>query len=256
MRTILGVSLIALVAVAQPAFADVPNKARALADRGRAAHDQHDYAGAIAAFTEAYAIAPAPALLFNLAQAYRLAGRCDDASLMYRRFLASNPPDDARALAEIHLVAVERCAHKLDVVADPKPAKIALPKAPLHPAVIGDNRSAHGTHAKIGLGLAIGGAVALGVAGYYALDAHDTSQEVQRRYQGGEKWKQLAELDAKGERSATIARVAGVTGLVAAAVGATVMVKEHRAKKREGGKRTVVVAPLARGANVSLMWRY
>jgi tetratricopeptide (TPR) repeat protein len=256
MRRVLGVCLIAGIAVAQPAFADVPNKARSLADRGRAAHDQHDYAGAIAAFTEAYAIAPAPALLFNLAQAYRLAGRCDDASLMYRRFLASNPPDDARALAEIHLTAVERCAHKLDVVTDPKPAKIRLPTAPPKPVALSDDRSAHGTHAKIGLSLAIGGAVALGVAGYYALDAHGTSQDVQRRYENGEKWKELAALDAQGERAATIARIAGVTGLVAAAVGATVLVKERRAQKRERGKRTVLVAPLARGANVSMAWQF
>ena len=99
--------LVAIVvcAVAGHAAADsVPTRARTLAERGRAAHDARDYAGAIAAFTEAYAIAPAPALLFNLAQAYRLAGRCDDASLMYRRFLASSPSDDARGLAELHLL--------------------------------------------------------------------------------------------------------------------------------------------------------
>ena len=35
-------------------------------------------------------------LLFNLAQAYRLQGNCDDAALMYRRYLATNPGVEQR----------------------------------------------------------------------------------------------------------------------------------------------------------------
>src|SRR5215470_17918444 len=115
------VAVLAALALAAPAEvrADnawsgaVPAKARALAERGRALHDAGDYASAITAFTQAYVIAPSPALLFNLAQAYRLQGDCEDASLMYRRYLASSPSAEERALAESQLAAVERCMHKL-----------------------------------------------------------------------------------------------------------------------------------------------
>jgi tetratricopeptide (TPR) repeat protein len=116
-----ALSVVAALALASSASAradTVPNRARDLAERGRTAHDAKDYATAIASFTEAYALAPAPGLLFNLAQVYRLRGSCDDAALMYRRFLATNPPDDARQLAEAHLSTVERClAAKLPTLA-------------------------------------------------------------------------------------------------------------------------------------------
>src|SRR5690349_21094377 len=81
----------------------VPQKARELADKGRAYHDAGDYMKAVAAFKEAYVLAPSPALLFNIAQAYRLAGDCDDAAWMYRRYLDTNPGPERRSLAETHL---------------------------------------------------------------------------------------------------------------------------------------------------------
>jgi len=97
----------------------IPQKARLLAERGRALHDAGDYGNAIIAFKEAYVIAPSSGLLFNLAQAYRLQGNCDDAALMYRRYLDTAPSRDGRALAVGHLVTVERCAHDQGVAIEP-----------------------------------------------------------------------------------------------------------------------------------------
>lgn len=244
-------TIVAMLACAGVAAADpIPMRARALAERGRAAHDAHDYAGAIAAFTEAYALAPAPALLFNLAQAYRLAGRCDDAAVMYRRFLASSPPDDARQLAEQHLATVDRCAKDLTVIPDRTIVRVTLPPAPP------PERPRHDHHwstpKKTGVGLAIGGGVALAIAGFYALDAHQTSNEVERRYAAGEKWNKLAPLDAEGRRQQTYAEVAGVTGVVLAGAAATILVVDHNRHKRR-----LDVAPLSsRGARVSLAWQF
>src|SRR5512143_3140072 len=87
----------------------IPDRARALANKGRVYHDAGDYNAAIAAFKEAYVLAPSPGLLFHIAQAYRLAGSCDDAAWMYRRFLDTNPSGPNRDLAEQHLSAVEKC---------------------------------------------------------------------------------------------------------------------------------------------------
>src|SRR5215470_15454178 len=135
------VAVLAALALAAPAEvrADnawsgaVPAKARALAERGRAYHDAGDYAAAITAFTQAYVMAPSPALLFNLAQAYRLQGDCDDAALMYRRYLATGPSLDERALAESHLATVERCVHKiaLHIPVEQTPALAVLPPSAL-----------------------------------------------------------------------------------------------------------------------------
>src|SRR5262249_1560300 len=109
---------VALVAAAPPARAEemlrpdqIPEKARVLAEGGRHYHDAGDYEQAIAAFKEAYVLAPSPGLLFNLAQAYRLAGQCDDAAWMYRRYLDASPAADRRAIAENHLAIVEKCGH-------------------------------------------------------------------------------------------------------------------------------------------------
>src|SRR5689334_25429236 len=64
------------------------DQARDLYAEGSRLYDQADYAGAIAAFEKAYAAYPAPALLFNLAQAHRLLGpaHCREALDYYERY--------------------------------------------------------------------------------------------------------------------------------------------------------------------------
>src|SRR5690606_28579845 len=94
-------------------------------------HDRGDYARAIAAFKEAYVLAPSPGLLFNLAQAYRLRGNCDDAALMYRRYIAAAPRSaDERALAEAHLATVVRCVQKRNLNLPPDEAMARIPVPP------------------------------------------------------------------------------------------------------------------------------
>ena len=66
--------------------------ARARREGPRVSRRRRLHEAAVAAFKEAYVLAPSPGLLFNIAQAYRLAGNCDDAAWMYRRFLDTNPP--------------------------------------------------------------------------------------------------------------------------------------------------------------------
>src|SRR4051812_40489726 len=186
-----ALAFIVVEAVAVIAFApvsagaeswSVPVKARLLADRGRAFHDAGDYAKAIAAFIQAYVIAPSPALLFNLAQAYRLQGNCDDAALMYRRYLATNPGSEQRALAEAHLASVERCLHKLALhipVETASRGRIAPPGVEPPATVTAGPVSRRAQIEKdIGLGLAIGGGVSLAVAAYYAIQAHEAENDV------------------------------------------------------------------------------
>jgi tetratricopeptide (TPR) repeat protein len=212
----------------------IPTKARTLADRGRAFHDAGDYPSAIAAFTQAYVIAPSPALLFNLAQAYRLQGNCDDAALMYQRYLATNPDPEQRALAELHLANVERCLHKLALHIPVETASGRVIAAPPPPeALVVTTRVPVASHRAqiekdVGIGLAIGGGVSVAIAAYYAVQAHDAANDVAAAYAQGGKWKDIAPSDARGQSDARAAKLFGVGGAVGLAGGlVTYLIGRH-----------------------------
>lgn len=251
-----------LVALAGPARADekvpperVPQKARELAEKGRAYHDAGDYMKAVAAFKEAYVLAPSPALLFNIAQAYRLAGDCDDAAWMYRRYLDSSPGSERRTLAENHLASVEKCGHGGLVVTPPsldaKPPVAAPGSEPYLPtANIVDATPASKTK-KAALWVGIGGGLALVGAAYFAWDASDASSNVSDLYKHGGKGSDVAAQDARGQRSSELATALGIGGgLAVATAGVLYMVGRHYEAQH------VAVAPHAHGAEVSLSWRF
>jgi hypothetical protein len=54
--------------------------------KGGEAYASGDYAAAVSAFRRAYELLPAPALLFNIAQALRMNGSCEEAVTYYRLF--------------------------------------------------------------------------------------------------------------------------------------------------------------------------
>jgi tetratricopeptide (TPR) repeat protein len=234
---------------------DVPAKARSLAERGRLLHDAGDYANAIVAFTQAYVIAPSPALLFNLAQAYRLLGDCDDAALMYRRYLATKPSPEGRALAELHLANVERCIRKLSlhipvetsngvmVASKPDPlATAAVVSAPSHKAQIEKD---------IGVGLVLGGSVALVAAGYYAVQAHSAANQVDALYAKGANWEDIAPIDSRGRSAATNARLFGGGAALGIGVGVALYLLG-----RHSEHIPVTVVPTSHGADVSMLWAF
>jgi len=234
----------------------IPDKARKLAERGRTYHASRDYAHAIAAYKEAYVIAPSPGLLFNLAQAYRLSGSCDDALMMYHRYLETGPSPEGRTVAEGHLHSVERCAHKqgLNIPIDPQLEHIAvLPPSP-GASIWGTSRPAsRGQHLKeAGIGLTLAGSVAMSVALYYGFKAHDASAAVEDAYARGAKWKDVQAIDERGQRSALLAKAFGIGGGLAVASGVTLYVLGKRAER----STPIAVLPNHHGAEVSLAWRF
>nr|HEX4318067.1 tetratricopeptide repeat protein [Kofleriaceae bacterium] len=261
MRAVVAISLCALapaVAYADAradsphadggARSDVPAKARELAERGMAYHAAGDYDAAVAAFTEAYALAPAPALLFDLAQAYRLGGHCDDAVIMYRRFLSSTPGGDARAVAEGHLTAMERCSTSL--AATTGGGGQELPAASVHAAAVAPASARAPLYRDLGIGAIGGGAIALGVATLYGVRAHDASDAVSTAYQHGGSWGAIRATDARGQRDADIATASAITGVVAIGAGvALYYLSAHH-------ERAVAVVPRAGGAEVHAAWRW
>jgi len=257
-------ALLAAIALAAPAVeADssdpVPQRARKLADRGRELHQRGDYARAVAAFKEAYVLAPSPGLLFNLAQAYRLQGQCDDAVDMYRRYLAAAPSSvEERPLAEAHLATVVRCVQKrrLNLPPDAAMEHIPVPPAPGPDPLFIDDTAPPRSHGKVlrevGLGATLGGAVALGTAAYFGFRASSAAADVERLYAQGASWRVIAPIHERGERAETTARWLGIGGGVGAAAGLTLFVLGRRADRTS----PVTVAPARDGARIGLSWTF
>jgi hypothetical protein len=87
----------------------VDAKARELFQAGQAAYDRKAYGAAAALFRQSYAIVASPALLYDLAQAERLAGECSAALVHYRQFAAASP-SALPADIEDKIAEVERCS--------------------------------------------------------------------------------------------------------------------------------------------------
>ncbi|HEY0993754.1 MAG TPA: tetratricopeptide repeat protein [Kofleriaceae bacterium] len=237
---------------------DVPAKARMLAERGRAFHDAGDYANAITAFTQAYVIAPSPALLFNLAQAYRLQGDCEDAALMYRRYLATNPSAQGQALAETHLASVERCVHMLSLhipVERASSRAVPPPPPPRESVVVTRTQPAPSRRAQIekdvGVGLVLGGTVALAAATYYTVAAHNASSDVAAAYATGAKWKDVAPIDERGKTAAARAKILGAGGVLGVAGGIVAYLIGRHTEQLP-----VTVAPTRHGVELGMSWAF
>ncbi len=241
-------ALIAMLAVATPAWADDVARARALDDQGRAAHAAGDYAAAIRSFKEAYVLAPSPGVLFNLAQAYRLSGDCVDAVLMYRAYLATSPTQDEREISETHLANEMRCASPPPLAppaAPPPLVNIPAPPPP-PPAVAG-----HHTERDVGIGFAIAGGAALAGALYFAIDAHEAANDVSKFYGTGGAYGSIAETDARGRSSAHWAEGLGIGGAVAIVAGGTLYYLGHRTERPP-----LDVSITAHGARAGVTWHF
>lgn len=266
--------MLAALLAAQSAYADnalrperIPARAKELATRGRIYHDAGDYAAAVAAFKEAYVLAPSPGLLFNLAQAYRLAGNCDEATWMYRRFLDTNPGGTNRDLAQQHLAVTSKCGSgglRMTVIPPKLAVKVPNPQGAALGASLGA-AAAGGeevrledtpeldrarTYKKYGVVVGAAGGVALLGAGFYALQARDAAQNVEEKYKRGGKWEEVREDDARGQRDATFAKILGVSGGVAVASGVIL----YAIGRHYESDKQLAVMPTKNGAQVSLSW--
>jgi hypothetical protein len=108
-----------------PAPAGPTEDARMLFNVGAQAYQKGDFAAAVAAFEQAYRLAPRPGILFSLGQAHRkhyyTAGRRPEhlraAIASYREYLAKVEQGGRRSDAAEALVELEALASKLDMTA-------------------------------------------------------------------------------------------------------------------------------------------
>ena len=108
-----GTIAVPAVAVAQTAARiDKKQVAKQYVEAGLAAQSAGDYDAAVTFYSKAYELVPHPTLIFNLAQAHRLAGRIELALSLYRRYLAEEPNGPQAKTARELVGEIE--AHKAD----------------------------------------------------------------------------------------------------------------------------------------------
>jgi tetratricopeptide (TPR) repeat protein len=134
----------------EPATTDPARSAEQLFVEGRAHYQRGDYPQAIDSFSRAYALFPAPLLLFNLAQAQRLTGDCPAALRHYRRFVELTPAATEGPTAQHHIRTLEATcgptvplpAAPLGAAANPSPDKSSRPALDIARPAPAETRSA------------------------------------------------------------------------------------------------------------------
>ncbi len=158
------------------AHAETPAEEQAHAHfrQGRAYVEAKVYDKAIEEFDAAYKLAPLPDLIFNIAQAYRLAGDPDRAVDAYKRYLAAQSSgeeaDESRAhVAELSKIIDARNAQNAAVLAEQRrQAELMIQQDQATRASVEQVRQGNARGRKIGWVVAVVSAVLM-VGGFYEM---------------------------------------------------------------------------------------
>ncbi len=203
---------LALVLAASTAAAQTADPA-ALEASGSKHFELAEYPAAIADFKEAFRISDRPELLFNIAQAYRLAGDCGQARTFYKTYLRRVP--DAPNADQVRVRIDEPCA-------DPAPA-VAPTETPVQPVQGPQPVVVPGRRWKTTAGFATAGAGVLGVGlgvvfGVRGRSKADELRDACAVECSSETAKSLDDAGSAANRNAVIGFVAGgallATGVV------------------------------------------
>lgn len=166
------VALVLMLALCPVAYAD-KEKAKELFKKGMTQYKLEHYDEAIAEFEAAYAEEQSPVLLFNIAQAHRLARRPRIALNFYRKYLRDLPEAPNRDQVEKEIAGLEEDVKRLDTEeaerrqreaeAQRAAQQAAVPAAPAPPPVAEKPRWPLWVGIGAGALAVVGGAVALGV---------------------------------------------------------------------------------------------
>jgi len=132
----LAVTLLALAVGGGPALASEPSAARQAYDQATAAFGLGHYAEAAEKYETAFSLRPDPALLYNAAQAYRLAGNRPRALELYRNYLRLYPNRQNADEARNHVAALTKALEEEMAVPSARPVAAAPTPAPAPPAPV------------------------------------------------------------------------------------------------------------------------
>jgi hypothetical protein len=210
------ITLLEITARAQPNAED-------LYTQGQAAYERADYAIAIAKWQASYDLSKEAGLLFNLAQAKRLANDCVGAIATYRRFdeADTDVTSDQHKLAKDFVRELEgTCPQSLPIVTTPLTTKPTVKEEPQVPRLPPDHDQA-GRSWKIA-GVVTGGVGIMTIAVGLGLGHHGATigDEITAACTTNCDWTVLKDKEARGKRFVTIGRTLDVVGVAAIAGGA------------------------------------
>ncbi len=239
---------VVLALLASVAAAQTPEQ---LYTQGQHAYDEKRYDDAVALWTRSYEASHLPALLFNIAQAYRLHGDCSKAVEHYKKFLELDPKSPQRSTAQGFVAELTPCP-----VAQPEPAPPPAAAPPLTPVTVVVtpppqqpqqpvvDRDEGGGKRLAAVVVAGGSVLARAGGAYFGHKASQLGDEVTAACKTGCVWSTVASKDADGKSAETkqwIFLGVGTAGLVASGVLYYLGASE----------RHVVVVPRGDGAAVS-----
>ena len=240
-----------LVASAAHADDDAHARADAVYKEGEQLYADKQYLAAAARFEASYAIEADPAVLFNIAQAYRLGRACAQAARFYHQFIDKVPSPPDRDKLDRYITEMDACA-KAEAAAT-------------QPTVIHDTRVVHDTQVVhvadhpsrvLPLALGAGGLLSLGIAAYFTYDVHQIQRDREAACPPGclygDVLPRLQHLDDRGHRAEIGEVVFYAVGGAAVIASAVLFVLDHRAP----ADRVVTVAPLPGGGSVAASWRF
>lgn len=115
-----------------PVWAAEPSaEARRLYAEGKAQYAQGHYAEAVGLFERSYALSESTALLFNMAQAHRLAGpaHCADAVALYQSYLAAEPEAENKKEVAERIAQLGDCVEAAEPTAPTAPTSARVAKS-------------------------------------------------------------------------------------------------------------------------------
>jgi tetratricopeptide (TPR) repeat protein len=150
--------MVSWVCVAHPCRADDPVTTREAGkhfDRGVVLYGEGDYAGALAEFKRAHALAPNPAVLYDIGQAEYQLKDYAAALVTFRRFLADAPPSSPqRDEVEGNLDVLRTRVGRIGVATVPPGADVTVDDQPIGKTPLADHRLVSVGHRKVTASLA------------------------------------------------------------------------------------------------------
>lgn len=215
-------AIVLALALAPPARAAddaAAPEAREAVRRGRAHFQLQEYDAAIAAWKEAWRLRPAPSLLFNIAQAERLAGRAAESKRAYEAFLRDAPDAPNRGEVEEQLTRLDETL-RLEALARTTPAVPAGALAPPAAPRAATPDSPPRLRPWVVAGAAAAGALAIGGGAAYLSARAGWSEATAQERPRAEVDRRLAAADGAWRWSIGLSAAALATGVAALAAWA------------------------------------
>jgi tetratricopeptide (TPR) repeat protein len=219
-------------------------------EKATRAYDVQKYSEAVDEYQRAYEIGGDPAMLYNVAQSYRLNDQPADALRFYRRYLqrspnARNRDDVEKKIADLERVVEER-RRKAAAAPPPPPAPIpvVIAQAPPPEAPVKQVEASPGRRIA-GIVIASVGAVALATAAITGKMASDKAAKLSDASKVGDVFD--PNLEKNGKTLNNIAIVSGIVGGAAIVTGVVLILTSRGSSSPE---RQAMVSPMVGGGGL------